>query len=92
MGALRIASKVLFVLSAALWGFAGAAAWAGVDAAAEPVEANAAAAATVLAGACLIAYAVRDRDKEALVTAMADFSQRRAMAETRPEQRLRRVG
>jgi hypothetical protein len=91
VGALRTAAKVLFALSAALWGFAAAAAWAGVDVHAESIEANAAAAATVLGGMCLIAYAVRDRDKDALVEAIADFSQRRVTAETRPERRLHRV-
>ena len=65
--------------------------WAGLDLRALAIEVGAAAAATVLAGACWISWAVRDRDKDALVTAIADFSQRRLSAPTRPEIRLVRA-
>lgn len=92
VGALRIAARVLSAVSAVLWGMAALSTWAGIDPHALAIEANAAASASVLAGVCLIAYAVRDRDKDALVAAMADFSQRRATAETRPQAVLRRVG
>lgn len=87
---MRRAAVVLGVLSIILWGFAGLATWAGLDRGALSIEANAAAAATSLMGACLIAWAMRDRDKDVLVTAMADFTLRRGSAPTRPEVRLTR--
>lgn len=86
---MRVAAWVLSALSAVTWGLAAASTWAAVDPRALSIEANAAAAFTVLAGICLIAYAVRDRDKEALVEAWAEVSRRRAAAQTRTD--LKRV-
>lgn len=92
MGSLRIAGLCFAVGAVVLWMLSALATWAGVDRAAVSIEANAAAAASVLAGLCLIAFRVRDRDKDVLVDAMADLSLRRAMSQTRPDlQRLRRV-
>lgn len=91
MGILRATALALSVLSAAIWALAGAATWAAVDRGALVLEANAACAATMLAGLWWIAYAVRDRDKEALVEGMAVLTMRRGDAPTRPEYRLERV-
>ena len=89
---MRKAAWVLTAVSAVLWGFAGAATWAGLDSRALAIEAAASCAATVLAGVAWMAHAVRDRDKNALTEAIADFSLRRLTAPTRPERRLRLVG
>ena len=86
---MRGAAWVLSALSAVTWILAGASTWGGVDRPALSMEANAAAALTVLAGVCLVADAVRDRDKDALVTAWAEVSRRRAPAPTRGD--LKRV-
>lgn len=86
---MRGAAWVLSAVSAVIWGLAGAATWGGVDRPALSIEANAAAALTVLAGLCVIAGSVRDRDKDALVTAWAEVSRRRAPAPTRGD--LKRV-
>ena len=88
---MRAAGLVLTVMSAVLWSLAGAATWAGLDRNALAIQVGASTAVTVLAGLCWIAHSVRDRDKEALVYAIADFTQRRVTAPTRPEQRLRLV-
>lgn len=89
---MRAAAWALTAVSAVLWSLAGAATWAGIDPRALDIEVGAAVAATTLTGACLIAWAVRDREKQALTDALADFTLRRASAPTRPEQRLRLVG
>lgn len=89
---MRKAAWALTVMSAVLWGFAGAATWGDVDQRALSIEANAAAGVMVLAGLCWVGWAVRDRDKDVLVDAWAAVSSRRAAAPTRPERRLRRVG
>jgi len=83
---------MLSVLAVILWALAALATWASLDSHAVSIEANAAAAATVLAGAFWITHAIRDRDKDALVDAWAALSSRRAMAQTRPDlYRLHRV-
>jgi hypothetical protein len=85
---MRRAAVVLSVLSVMFWVLAALSTWAGFDPRAVDIEAGAAVAITSLTGACLIAYGVRDRDKDALVLAIADFTQRRGSAPTRPEVRL----
>lgn len=85
---MRKAAWVLTAVSGVLWGLAGASTWGDVDPRAVVIEAAAAVAAVGLAGLFWVAWAVRDRDKDALVRAMADFSQQRASRATAP---LRRV-
>ena len=85
---MRKAAWVLTAVSAVLWILSALSTWAGFDPRALSIEANAAAAASVLVGLCLVASAARDRDKDALVRAMADFTQRRGTAPTRPEYRI----
>jgi hypothetical protein len=43
----------------------------------------------IIAAVCWVGFAANDRDKDALVTAMAEFSLRHAQKRTRPD--LRRV-
>ena len=88
---MRKSALVLTAASGVLWGLSGASTWAGFDPHSVSIESNGACAATILAGLCWVAWAVRDRDKDVLVDAMASFSQRRGTAETRPERRLQRV-
>ena len=87
---MRVAAWVLTAMSVVFWSLAGAATWAGVDLRALAIEVGASCATTVLAGVCWIAFGVRDRDKDALVRAMAQVTIRRGQAETRPHS-LRRV-
>ncbi len=77
---MRVAAWVLTVVSLVLWCFAGAATRRHPHAPALPVEVSGAGAATVLAGICWIAEGVRDRDKDALVRAMAEFTLQRGQA------------
>lgn len=81
---MRRAAVVLAILSVIFWSLAGLS----DDTHVFVVTACAAVAGTSLTGACLIAYAMRDRDKDMMVKAMADFSWRRVTAPTRPEYRL----
>jgi hypothetical protein len=88
MGWLRITSLITGVAAAALWGVAVAGIWVRMeDALAGDVRVMAAAL-TVVSVLLLVAYVVRDRDKDALVRAMAEVTIRRGQAPTVP---LRRV-
>jgi len=89
MGRVRFAARVLSVVSAALWPLLAAAAWQDMNRGVLIVGAAAVTVATVLAGLCWVACAVRDRDKDALIEGMAALTMRRATRETRTD--LRRV-
>jgi hypothetical protein len=79
MSGLRIASVVTAVIAAALWGIA-------AILAGRSLAIDLAAAGTVtLSGVVFtVAYQVRDRDKNALVRAMAEVTIRRGQAPTQP--------
>lgn len=89
MGAMRHFAWAFTVLSAVLWGIAVAAIWVPM----EPAflgDDRAMAATTSITGALLgTAYRLRDRDKDALVRAMAEVTTRRGTAPTRTD--LKRV-
>lgn len=92
MEVMRVTARRYSVASFIFWTLAALATWANVASSALVLEVGAAVATTALAGAYRISYALRDRDKDALVQAMADFTQRRVSAPTRPEYRLHVVG
>jgi len=83
MGGLRIASVVTVVIAAVLWGFA-----VPLSGRHLAIDLAGAATLTVTGAMFLLAYLVRDRDKDALVRAMAEVTMRRGQARTQP---LRRV-
>ena len=74
---LRAALFTLFTSAAALWGLGIAGIWwRPVQRAAALVD-NAASTCTILAGVCVVAWVVRDRDKELLLKSMAEDLSRR---------------
>lgn len=91
MNTLLVTARRYTFAAFVFWVLAGLATFANVVPCALVLEASAAVATTALAGAYRISYDIRDRDKDALVNAIGDFSQRRVTAETRPERRLHAV-
>jgi hypothetical protein len=84
MGGLRIASVVTGIIAVALWGVAVTGIWVHMEDVLLGDARVMAGALTVVSVLLLVAYMVRDRDKDALVRAMAEVTIRRGQAPTEP--------